>query len=208
MRECEVLAAAWGAMTAMGSEWTQCSNIVASGPYTAPYRRFTSDRIIRTGDFVVIDIGGCYNGYWGDFTRTVMCGDGAATDEQIEVYQKCYDSLFAACDAARVGNTNYDVYKAAGEGVRDNLGHGAGVSPWEPPYFSASSEKERIPLKENMVLNLEPYVGIPGKFGVRLENNLIVRDGDPEIFTTLPFDERLVSEVHHLDRTTGRVPLR
>jgi hypothetical protein len=43
MRECEVLAAAWNKMTSMGSEWTQCSNIVASGPYTAPYRRFTSD---------------------------------------------------------------------------------------------------------------------------------------------------------------------
>ena len=57
VRECEVLAVAWETMTAMGSEWTQCSNIVASGPYTAPYRRFTSDRIIRNGDPVIIDIG-------------------------------------------------------------------------------------------------------------------------------------------------------
>lgn len=70
VRECEVLAAAWKAMTDLGSEWTQCSNIVASGPYTAPYRRFTSDRIIREGDMVIIDIGACFNGYWGDFTRT------------------------------------------------------------------------------------------------------------------------------------------
>ncbi|GIS07823.1 MAG: hypothetical protein CM15mP111_4380 [Hyphomicrobiales bacterium] len=52
----------------MGSEWTQCSNIVASGPYTAPYRRFTSDRIIRNGDPVIIDIGACFNGYYGDLT--------------------------------------------------------------------------------------------------------------------------------------------
>ena len=71
VKECEVLAAGWNAMTKIGSEWTQCSNIVSSGPYTAPYRRFTSDRIIREGDPVVIDIGGCYNGYWGDFTRHV-----------------------------------------------------------------------------------------------------------------------------------------
>src|SRR6266700_2213231 len=45
VKECEVLATAWETMTAMGSEWTQCSNIVCSGPATAPYRRFTSDRI-------------------------------------------------------------------------------------------------------------------------------------------------------------------
>ena len=78
VRECEVLAAAWQKMTALGSEWTQCSNIVASGPYTAPYRRLTSDRIIRRGDLVIMDIGGCYNGYWGDMTRTWICGDVVA----------------------------------------------------------------------------------------------------------------------------------
>jgi Xaa-Pro aminopeptidase len=46
VKECEVLAVAWHEMTRMGCEWTQCSNIICSGPYTAPYRRFTSDRII------------------------------------------------------------------------------------------------------------------------------------------------------------------
>src|SRR5208337_4494747 len=56
VKECEVLATAWEVMTALGSEWTQCANIVASGPYTAPYRRYTSDRVIRMGDPVIIDI--------------------------------------------------------------------------------------------------------------------------------------------------------
>ncbi|HET8678663.1 MAG TPA: Xaa-Pro peptidase family protein [bacterium] len=203
-RECEVLAAAWGAMTRLGSEWTQCANIVASGPYTAPYRRFTSDRIIREGDPVVIDIGGCFNGYWGDFTRTFICGNVKPTAEQVALHQQCYNALFSACATARVGKTNYDVFMAAQPCVRDNLGHGAGVSPWEPPYFSASSKDEPVPLRQNMVLNLEPYAGKPGVGGFRLENNVIVRDGDPEIFTTLPFDERLLNDVHPLDRTTGR----
>lgn len=204
VRECEVLAAAWGEMTRMGSEWTQCSNIVASGPYTAPYRRFTSDRVIREGDLVIIDIGGCYNGYWGDFTRTYVCGNMRPTPEQMELHHQCYNAVFNACAAARVGNTNYDVYKAAQPYVRDNLGHGAGVNPWEPPYFSATSKDEPIPLEQGMVFNLEPYSGKPGIGGIRLENNVIVTDGDPEIFTTLPFDERLVKEVHPLDKTTGR----
>jgi len=204
VKECEVLAAAWQAMTALGSEWTQCSNIVASGPYTAPYRRFTSDRIIREGDVVIIDIGGCFNGYWGDFTRVYVCGNMRPTPEQIELHQQCYDARFRACEVSRVGNTNYDVYKAAQPCVRGNLGHGAGLSPWEPPYFSVSSKEERVPLQKNMVFNLEPYAGKPGIGGFRLENNLIVTDDEPEIFTTFPFDERLLRDVHPLDKTTGR----
>jgi|GEM_PF-118797 len=204
VKECEVLAAAWGAMTALGSEWTQCSNIVASGPYTAPYRRFTSDRIIREGDVVIIDIGGCYNGYWGDFTRTYICGNVWPTREQVELHQQCYNALFNACATARVGKTNYDVYLAAQPCVRHNLGHGAGLSPWEPPYFSISSKDERVPLQQNMVLNFEPYAGKPGIGGFRLENNVIVTDGEPEIFTIFPFDERLLTDVHPLDKTTGR----
>ena len=164
----------------------------------------TSDRIIREGDPVVIDIGGCFNGYWGDFTRTYICGNLRPTDEQIELHQACYNALFNACGTARVGKTNYDVYMAAQPYVRDNLGHGAGVSPWEPPYFSASSKDEPVPLQKNMVLNLEPYAGKVGVGGFRLENNVIVTDGEPEIFTTLPFDDRLVKTVHPLDKTTGR----
>ena len=205
VKECEVLAAAWQAMTALGSEWTQCSNIVASGPYTAPYRRFTSDRIIRVGDPVIIDIGGCFNGYWGDFTRSYICGDVRPTEEQIDLHQKCYDALFNACDAVRKGNTNYDVFQAAQPCVRSNLGHGAGLNPWEPPFFSSSAKDDRVVLEENMVMNLEPYAGEPGIGGFRLENDLIVTDGDPDIYTTLPFDERLLRDVHPLDKTTGRV---
>lgn len=56
-------------MTALGSEWTQCQNIVSSTPYTSPYRRVTSDRIIAKGDLVIIDIGACYGGYYGHPTR-------------------------------------------------------------------------------------------------------------------------------------------
>ena len=111
-RECEVLSTAWQTMTAMGSEWTQCSNIVASGPYTAPYRRFTSDRIIRLGDPVIIDIGAVFNGYYGDFTRTWICGDIVPTREQIDLHQACYDGLHRAIAATRPGATNADVVAA------------------------------------------------------------------------------------------------
>ncbi len=204
VRECEVLAVAWQAMTALGSEWTQCANIVASGPYTAPYRRFTSDRVIRNGDLVIIDIGACFNGYWGDFTRTWICGEMRPTPEQKVLHQKCYDALFGACAASREGNTNADVFQAADPYVLDSLGHASGVHPWEPPYFSPASKDCPVPLRAGMTFNLEPYAGQPGVGGFRLENNLVVTKGDPDIYTPYPFDARLVEEVHPLDRTTGR----
>ncbi|MFN2220441.1 MAG: M24 family metallopeptidase [Anaerolineae bacterium] len=206
VRECEVLALAWKTMTDLGSEWTQCSNIVASGPYTAPYRRFTSDRIIRLSDLVIIDIGGCYNGYYGDFTRTWVCGDVVPTPEQIDVHQQCYDALHRAAAACVPGNTNAQVVEAAGEQyVLSSLGHGSGLNPWEPPHFSLTSKSDPIVLEANMVANLEPYNGIPGIGGVRLEHDLVIRENGPEVYTTYPFDRRLLRDVHPLDTTTGRL---
>lgn len=204
VKECEILAAAWQKMTSMGSEWSQCANIVASGPYTAPYRRFTSDRIIRPGDLVIIDIGAGFNGYWGDFTRTWVCGDIRPTKEQIEVHQNCYNALFNACDKSRPGNTNADVFAAADPYVLDSLGHGSGVHPWEAPYFSPASKDAPLTLEKGMQYNLEPYAGIPGIGGVRLENCLAITDDEPDIFTIFPFDERLLNDIHPLDKTTGR----
>jgi Xaa-Pro dipeptidase len=204
IRECEVLATAWYTMTALGSEWTQCSNIVASGPYTAPYRRFTSDRIIRNGDVVIIDIGGCFNGYWGDFTRTWVCGDIKPTEAQRDLHQKAYDALWDACAASRAGNTTADVFNAADPYVLDSLGHGSGMAPWEPPYFSPHTKDDPMELRPAMQFNLEPYAGQPGVGGFRLENNLVVTDGNPDIYTTYPFDERLAIDLHELDTSTGR----
>ena len=205
VRENQVLAIAWKTMTDLGSEWTQCSNIVASGPYTAPYRRMTSDRIIRIGDPVIIDVGGCFNGYWGDFTRTWICGDISPTKEQIDLHQECYDALHRAAEACIPGNTNAQVVEAANEKyVLSSLGHGSGVNPWENPHFSVTSKNDPAVLQKNMVANLEPYAGKPGVGGFRLEHNLIIREDGPEIYTSYPFDKRLLRNIHHLDKMTER----
>jgi Xaa-Pro aminopeptidase len=55
-----------------------------------------------------------------------------------------------------------------------------------------------------MVVNLEPYAGKPGIGGFRLENNVIITKDGPEIFTTQPFEPRLLTHTHHLDKTTAR----
>lgn len=205
IRECEVLAEVWRTMTALGSEWTQCANIVASGPYTAPYRRFTSDRVIQEGDLVIIDIGGCFNGYWGDLTRTVVCGDVEPSRQQKELAQECYDSLFSACGDAKPGHTTWDVSKnLTGKNSQGlSSGHGSGTGPWEPPYFGPEQPPRTVKLLEGMQFNLEPYAGIPGIGGIRLENNVVVGSTGPEIYSTFPFDSRLIERIHPLDKTTN-----
>ena len=210
VKECELLAAAWNKFTELGSEWSQCSNIVCSGPYTAPYRRFTSDRIVREGDLVIVDIGAGFNGYWGDFTRTYVCGNIRPTKEQIELHQEDYNTLFSVCNEARVGKTNGDMARHLNDPVgnphSDELsgGHGAGVGPWEAPWLSDITPDAVVPLQPGMLFSIEPYAGIPGIGGIRLENQLFVTEKDPDIFTTLPFDERLLRDIHPLDKTTGR----
>jgi Xaa-Pro aminopeptidase len=211
VKECELLAVAWEKFTALGSEWSQCSNIVTSGPFTAPYRRFTSDRMVREGDLVIVDIGACYNGYWGDFTRTYVCGDVMPTKEQIDLCQECYNTLFHACAEAVVGKTNADIGKHLNDpkGNPNSMGmsggHGAGVNPWEPPSVTSIPAGGIRPLQPGMLFSIEPYAGKPGVGGFRLENQFFVTDGDkPDILTPLSFDERLLRDTHPLDKTTGR----
>lgn len=210
-KECELLAVAWYKFTALGSEWSQCSNIVCSGPYTAPYRRFTSDRIIREGDLVIVDIGACFNGYWGDFTRTYVCGDVMPTKEQIDLCQECYNTVFNACAEAIVGKTNADIGKHLNHPERNpnsmgmSGGHSAGVIPWEWPPIVGVTQKTLVPLQPRMLFSIEPYAGKPGIGGFRLENQVFVTDSDkPDIITKLPYDERLLRDIHPLDQTTGR----
>jgi Xaa-Pro aminopeptidase len=210
VKECELLSIAWQKFTELGSEWSQCANIVCSGPYTAPYRRFTSDRIIREGDLVIVDIGGCFNGYWGDFTRTYICGDVMPTRGQIDLHQECYNTLFNACAEGVLGKKNSDIGKHLSDPKENpnggglSGGHGAGVNPWEPPYIHHLSPDAVMPLQKGMLFSVEPYAGIPGVGGIRLENQFFVGEKEPEIITPLSFEERLLRDVHPLDKTTGR----
>jgi Xaa-Pro aminopeptidase/Xaa-Pro dipeptidase len=184
-------------MYSLGSEWTQCANIVCSGPYTAPYRRFTSDRVILPGDFVIIDIGALLNGYYGDFTRTWLCGkDVKPTKEQIEIHMKCYNALVGCQKAIKPGATTWEVSRASGEQILGGrLGHGIGIGAMEPPYFGSENlipKDKAVVLEPGMIFSVEPYDGIPGIGGVRLENNFLVTEDGCELISHFPFEERLL----------------
>lgn len=198
VRECEVQAVAFKKFYELGGEWTQCANIICSGPYTAPYRRFTSDRIIAEGDPVIIDIGSRYNGYWGDYTRTWICGDASPSKELVDIHMKAYEGLKRAEKAIKPGATTEEVALACGEKqiLNRSLGHGIGVGANDIPFigiYPGVTGKDAVKLEAGMVFSIEPYCGKPGIGGIRLEDNFIVTENGCECISAgTPFEPKLM----------------
>jgi Xaa-Pro aminopeptidase len=206
VRECEILAEAMHSLYSNAMEVPQCNLIVTSGDGTAPLRRFASDKKIQWGELVFMDLGGCFNGYFSDFTRTVIFGKPNAQHKKI--YKAVYEMMNEIKRTLIPGNTNADVNKAARKVVVDHgfkghdylglLGHSIGVTGLTYPIvgeIAALSEKEVV-LKPGMIFSLEPGIfipGVPGGGGVRLEDTILVTEDGNEVLTTTPYDENLLS---------------
>lgn len=173
---------------------------IASGEHTNPYwRRYTNDKIIRYGDLVIKDCVHEWNGYWCDYVRTFLCGSHA-TKNQKELYKKCYDHLYSAINIIKPGVTTAEIDEklADAEDFSDytlQYAHGIGLDFWEWPVVSAFSKSFPERIEKNMVLAVETwdgYEGSDGKYGVRLEENLVVTETGVEIISKYPHDERLL----------------
>jgi Xaa-Pro aminopeptidase len=205
IRECEVAGEAMRTLFRLGGEFAHlASPFVASGERMSPPTRFATDKLIRNGDLVFIDIGACWNGYFADEGRTLVCG--RPSDIQRRVYQTVYECLMVAHRGLRPGRTNHDVAAeikqvAAAAGLEKNfihlfIGHGLGVTPNEPPYIGEPQRgTHEVVLEPGMVFAVEPLIwlaGVRGGAGVRLEDTLLVTLREPEILTRCGFDERLL----------------
>jgi len=205
VRECEVAGEAMRTLFRLGGEFAHlASPFVASGERMSPPTRFATDKLIRDGDLVFIDIGACWNGYFGDVGRAVICG--TPSDIQRKVYRTVHECLMAAHHGLRPGRTNHEVAEdikqvAARAGLEKHfihlfIGHGLGITPNEPPYIGEPQRGTReVVLEPGMVFAVEPLIWLPGVRGgggVRLEDTLLVTDGAPEVFTRCRFDERLL----------------
>lgn len=171
----------------------------------SPPTRFATDKLVRHGDLVFIDIGACWNGYFGDVGRAVICGKPSAM--QKKVYQTVYEALHAGIEKMRPGNTNEDVARAirataAKHGLQDHfinlfIGHGIGISPNEPPYIGEQTPgAEEVVLEPGMVFAVEPLIWVPGVRGgggVRLEETILITEGEAMVMSRAPFDERLLT---------------
>ncbi len=182
VRECELVGAAFHRFTDFGSETSQCSQSVNSGPGSHPYRRFHSDRIIQAGDFVNMDFGACFNGYFGDFCRPFVCGR-RPSPKQLDLLRRAYDLQTDAIQAIRPGLKPAELCKKLG---RKNVAHGIGISAFEPPSLRASDE---ITIRPGMVFCVTSPMGIGDSQigGVHLEDNVIVTENGCEVYSTYPY---------------------
>ena len=138
VREVDVVADAMHALYRLGGEVPHVATpFVASGEHMSPPNRFATDKIIRNGDLVFIDIGAGFNGHFADLGRTVICGE--PSPRQQEIYTAVYHALHAGVAAMKAGNTNDDVaaaVKAEGDkrGFGDNFLpiHKGTASGWAP----------------------------------------------------------------------------
>jgi Xaa-Pro aminopeptidase len=205
VRECEVVAEAMRTLFRLGGEYAHVTTpFVASGEHMAPPNRICSDKIIRHGDIVFIDIGAAWGGYFGDVARAVICGK--PSDEQKKIYTAVYESLKVGIAEMRPGRTNKDsaeaLIKTAGKyGLSGRflslfIGHGVGIGANEPPYIG-----ETLPgaptyeFRPGMVFAVEPLIwveGVRGGGGVRLEEMVLITKDGPHVMSRAPFDDKLI----------------
>ncbi len=204
-RECELAGDAMQTLYYLGGEFQMTlSPFVGSGEHLSPPMRYATDKIIREGDLVFVDIGAVWNGYFNDVGRTTICG--RPTREQKRVYRAVYECLEVCKEAMGPGVTNDQVAEAmleaaASHGLRERfislfIGHGIGMSGNEPPYIGETLPgAETVELKPGMVFAVEPLIwlpGIAGGGGVRLEDTILITETGCRALNRLDFEERLL----------------
>ncbi len=172
-------------------------SIVASGSNSAFPHHQTGARTLKEGDTIVIDLGGKFEGYASDITR--MSTIGSPSKDYAFVHQTVEDAVCAALAAAIPGEIAKNVDKAAREVIEKagfgkyfvhRTGHGLGTEIHEPPFITSTSETI---LRPGMVFSIEPGIYIPDKFGVRLEEIVILRDDGPEILSKIPRELKVIN---------------
>ncbi|MEM7303191.1 MAG: M24 family metallopeptidase [Pseudomonadota bacterium] len=167
-------------------------SIVGTGGNGAFPHHATGSTLLKEGDAVVIDVGARKDGFPSDMTRMAVIG--SAPDGYQAVHDIVNHAVEAALSATMPGIKAKEVDAAArdiiaqagyGEFFVHRTGHGLGIEVHEPPYITATSETV---LDEGMVFSIEPGIYLPGRFGIRLEEIVILRADGPEILSELPRD--------------------
>lgn len=190
--ENEVRIALEQAMLAHGSEHTAFATIVASGKRSALPHGTATDKRIEIGDFVTIDFGAVYRGYHSDMTRTFVIG--SASDRQRQLYDAVAHVQRESVKKVRSGVAAHTIDAFARQefgkaGLNQyfihSLGHGVGLEIHELPTLSPKCETI---LEPNMVVTVEPGIYISGYGGIRIEDTVVVKEGEPEIITLFPHE--------------------
>ncbi|HLI46119.1 MAG TPA: aminopeptidase P family protein [Geobacterales bacterium] len=177
-----------------GCEWFAFEPIIASGKNGAYPHAIPSDNIIVENSFIIVDIGGKdeAGGYCADITRTFV--KGRIGEEEKKVFETVKEALEEAISGIREGVKGKEVDSIARNVLAKSgidkyfnhgLGHGLGLDVHEYPSLSSLSEDT---LEENYVVTVEPGVYFPNKYGIRLEQDVLVKKNKAELLTTFPLD--------------------
>ena len=173
-----------------GSEGNAFDPIVVSGPNTSLPHGVPGERVIQKGDFVTMDFGCLKEGYRSDMTRTIAVGE--ATEEMRNVYGVVLRAQLAGIAVARAGIPGKEIDAAARKviteaGYGDYFGHGfghsLGLDIHEAPSANPRGEE---PMPAGAVCSAEPGIYLPGRFGVRIEDVMILRENGCEVITKAP----------------------
>lgn len=197
IRETELIGAMANTIFSLGAERIEHITMASGGGTNPLWRHGPTDKMIRVGDMVCIDLVIQYMGYNTCCYRDFVCGVKPSR-RQKELYKQCYNSLYGAINKIKPGATTYDVAKVwEKEGYRDDeygsvsllqFGHGLGMSVHELPFITLAYSKQypRV-LEKNMYLALETYAGEPGeKECARLEDSMVITDNGVEVFSLYP----------------------
>jgi Xaa-Pro aminopeptidase len=177
----------------LGAEDVSFDPIVAAGPNAALPHHHPGSRVVGPNETLLIDAGARVGGYCSDCTRTFATGPLPA--ELTRAYDVCLQAQTTSLRAVRAGAGGAELDAIARTLIRDEgyevmhgLGHGVGLEIHEAPRLSDTSTAT---LETGNVVTVEPGVYLPGLGGVRIEDLVVVTDGEPEVLT--PFTKELVT---------------
>jgi len=187
IREYEAAAEIEYAMRKKGSWGTAFETILASGVRSAYPHGGCTDREIREGDLVVVDIGASYRYYRSDMTRTLVAGKPSEKQKRLyeivkTAQQKAVQAIKSKAKAKDIDTTARKVIEEAGYGdyFVHSLGHGVGLEVHEPPTLGQQS-KDRLAVGN--VVTIEPGIYLVGFGGIRIEDTVLVKECGSEKFT-------------------------
>lgn len=161
--------------------------IVVSGRNSSSPHGVPSDKPIEEGDFITMDFGAMLDGYHSDMTRTIVVGQ--PSEEQIMVYKNVYIGQNLALDYIKSGQQGMESDRLVREyfdsqgyqgAFGHGLGHGVGLEIHEKPHLGKNAAAV---LRSGMVVTIEPGLYLPGKFGVRIEDMVVITDNGCENLT-------------------------
>lgn len=184
------------AMRRRGAEAISFDPIIAAGAHGALPHASPRDVVIPAGELVVIDWGAQLDGYCSDCTRTVATGEVDAKRQEVHaIVRRAQDVALEAIKPGVAGKAVDSLSRAliADAGYGDyfghGLGHGVGLEVHETPTLSQRGVSD---LAVGNIVTVEPGIYLPGEFGVRVEELVVVTDDGPQILTGLPREAAIV----------------